>query len=177
MLCDFGLARILEDVPSGLTTTSARGCTFRYAAPELVLGDGLHSLAGDVWAWGCLLLVVSATRRRHFKGSVDLPNQILTGLVPYAAKDRDATIAWALSRKQLPTDLSSKSLDVDDYVRSILSSCWQYERKVRPSMDWCRKALATESALLFDDISSTPQGLIANTLQLPSNTVRSRNCL
>lgn len=60
MLCDFGLARILEDVPSGLTTTSAPGCTLRYAAPELVAGDGsVHSLASDVWAWGCLLLVVS----------------------------------------------------------------------------------------------------------------------
>lgn len=60
VLCDFGLARILEDVPSGLTTTSAPGCTLRYAAPELVSGDGsVHSLASDAWAWGCLLFLVS----------------------------------------------------------------------------------------------------------------------
>lgn len=61
MLCDFGLARILEDIPSGLTTTSAPGCTLRYAAPELIVGGegSIHSLASDVWAWGCLSLVVS----------------------------------------------------------------------------------------------------------------------
>lgn len=58
-LCDFGLAKILEDVPSGLTTTSTSCCSVRYAAPELLHDDSSHGLESDMWAWGCLVLVVS----------------------------------------------------------------------------------------------------------------------
>lgn len=56
-LCDFGLSKVLEDVPSGLTTTKTSNYTLRYAAPEVNNGAP-HSLASDVWAWGCLLLFV-----------------------------------------------------------------------------------------------------------------------
>lgn len=57
-LCDFGLSKILDDNPSGLTTTHDAAFTARYAAPELFQGGPKHRLASDVWAWGCLLLVV-----------------------------------------------------------------------------------------------------------------------
>lgn len=70
MLCDFGLAKVIEDVPSGLTTTSTPSCSVRYAAPELIVGDGSpHTLQSDVWAWGCVLLVVGPST--VFVGSTD----------------------------------------------------------------------------------------------------------
>lgn len=70
VLCDFGLAKILEDVPSGLTTTSTSACTLRYAAPELIQGDGSpRTLASDVWAWACLLLGVSMELRSLVLGT------------------------------------------------------------------------------------------------------------
>lgn len=60
MLCDFGLARVLEEVPSGLTTSKVTLGTPRYASPELVMEDDpLRDLPSDVWAWGCLVLEVS----------------------------------------------------------------------------------------------------------------------
>lgn len=59
MLCDFGLARIQEETPSGLTTTSQTVGTIRYTSPEVVNEEGLvHTLSTDIWSWGCLLLVV-----------------------------------------------------------------------------------------------------------------------
>lgn len=58
MLCDFGLARLLEDEPSGLTTTSRSKYTLFYASPELLNEDARHTLKSDVWAWGCLFLGV-----------------------------------------------------------------------------------------------------------------------
>lgn len=59
-LCDFGLAKVLENVPTGLTTTTPPACTLRYAAPELVKAEALlHTLKSDVWAWGGLVLAVS----------------------------------------------------------------------------------------------------------------------
>lgn len=60
MLCDFGLARILEDDPSGLTTTRSTKYTTRYACPELLMVErARHTLKSDIWAWGCLVLGVS----------------------------------------------------------------------------------------------------------------------
>lgn len=58
LLCDFGLATIVDEVPSGLTTPNKDACTARYASPELIMG-GIRTLECDVWAWGCLLLEVS----------------------------------------------------------------------------------------------------------------------
>lgn len=62
MLCDFGLARMLEDEPSGLTTTASPKFTLYYASPELLNNITCHTLQSDVWAWGCLLLSVSSSR-------------------------------------------------------------------------------------------------------------------
>lgn len=61
MLCDFGLAKVLDDCPSGLTTAADTKYTPRYAAPELFANEGaLRTPASDVWAWGCLAFGVSA---------------------------------------------------------------------------------------------------------------------
>src|SRR5258705_698517 len=55
-LCDFGLSRILDDLPSGHTTSLQAG-TLRYQAPEL-LGDDTQekwrpTIEGDVFAFAC----------------------------------------------------------------------------------------------------------------------------
>ena len=58
-ICDFGLARVLDDHPSGLTTTNHNvQMTVRFSSPELHLEDARRTLESDVWAWGCLLLQV-----------------------------------------------------------------------------------------------------------------------
>lgn len=73
MLCDFGLSKVLEETPSGLTTTTNPTYTLRYAAPELILGDGVtRNLASDVWAWGCLVWVVSKEALVAFLSSLTL---------------------------------------------------------------------------------------------------------
>lgn len=57
---DFGLARVVQDRSTGLTTTNSNGGAIRWMSMELLLGDEhgptTHS---DVWAWRCLLLEVS----------------------------------------------------------------------------------------------------------------------
>lgn len=58
LLCDFGLSQVLEETPSGLTTTTSIGLTTRYGGPELFEDNPCRTLPSDIWAWGCLLLVV-----------------------------------------------------------------------------------------------------------------------
>lgn len=63
LLCDFGLARTLDDGPSGLTTTS-QPFTARYASPEVLLDASIWTLSSDVWSWGCLVYQVSLRGKR-----------------------------------------------------------------------------------------------------------------
>ncbi|KAG8935631.1 hypothetical protein FRC00_010691 [Tulasnella sp. 408] len=56
VLCDFGLALFIQEsgISSGLTTSRSVKGSLRYMSPELNLDDeAKHTLASDVWAWGC----------------------------------------------------------------------------------------------------------------------------
>ena len=53
-LCDFGLAKALDE-PTGLTTVGAAQGTPRYMSPELVEEEnGVATLASDIWAFACV---------------------------------------------------------------------------------------------------------------------------
>ncbi len=59
LLCDFGLSRILDGLPSG-HTTSMQGGTPRYLAPELVDPDDdvFPTTNSDVFAFACTCVQV-----------------------------------------------------------------------------------------------------------------------
>ncbi|KAG8906476.1 hypothetical protein FRB99_006791 [Tulasnella sp. 403] len=78
MLCDFGLAKAMENMPSGLTTsTFNQGGTLPYESPELLRGGSMRSPQSDVWAWGCLA------------------QEILSGKAPYYwANNGGAIVKW-----------------------------------------------------------------------------------
>lgn len=103
--------------------------------------------------------------------------QILTGVLPYANKDRDITIGFAISQKEPPANLASGSLLVPDYVRSILFSCWEPEGKKRPPLAWCHTMLSTKAASICDDPHTTSSSTLGGALELPDNTVRLSNNL
>ncbi|CAH8381426.1 unnamed protein product [Eruca vesicaria subsp. sativa] len=52
-LCDFGLARKLDDIAKS-PSMGKRGTPY-YMAPELYEDGGVHSFASDLWALGCVL--------------------------------------------------------------------------------------------------------------------------
>src|SRR5258706_14944327 len=62
-LCDFGLSRILDGLPSGHTTSFQVG-TLRYQAPELLDGDNTQekwypTTESDIFAFACTSVQVS----------------------------------------------------------------------------------------------------------------------
>lgn len=60
ILSDFGVSRVLDEIPSGLSTSNFIGGTLRYCCPELVKdSEDKKSLPNDIWAWGCTVLEVS----------------------------------------------------------------------------------------------------------------------
>jgi eukaryotic-like serine/threonine-protein kinase len=60
-LADFGIAKAMDEVTAGLTTTGAVMGTASYLAPELVEG-GKSSPASDVYSVGCLLYALLSGR-------------------------------------------------------------------------------------------------------------------
>lgn len=81
-LCDFGLARKLQDLSSnkrgeeavvadgagGPDEPKAKSGTPYYMAPELFSEEGVHSFQSDVWALGCVLFEM-ATGKPPFSAS------------------------------------------------------------------------------------------------------------
>ncbi|KAG8896808.1 hypothetical protein FRB99_008629, partial [Tulasnella sp. 403] len=130
VLCDFGLAKTMENLPSGLTTsTFNQAGSLAYESPELLLGKSLRALESDVWAWGCLL------------------QEIFSGKCPYHwANNAGAIVKW-ITQDIPPATLAD--IDCTTNVRRLLVCCWQSRPEVRPSMGQC-------IAVLGDGLSGIP---------------------
>lgn len=53
VLCDFGLAIVLQDEPMGLTTAEGFKGTIRWCSFEVLCGER-KSPESDIWSWGLL---------------------------------------------------------------------------------------------------------------------------
>ncbi|KIO24172.1 hypothetical protein M407DRAFT_53886, partial [Tulasnella calospora MUT 4182] len=114
VLCDFGLARLADGQPSGLTTTKTIKGSTRYMSPELLEENAVHTLSSDIWAYGCLVL------------------KVMTGSLPYCRARTDQQIISALVQKQAPVDLADLGLQ-DDGLKTLLDKCWNKSPSARPS--------------------------------------------
>lgn len=108
-------------MPSGLVTTKTTSYTLRYASPELVRGETLHTLASDVWAWGCLLFFVSLPNVCTSQCLISC--QIFTDKVPYYMKRVDCAISHAISQNEHPADLST--VNAPPIPKEVLAMCWE----------------------------------------------------
>lgn len=82
-LVDFGLSRVLVglDLRTGLTTSGRGQGTGGYTSPEILNGD-MPSLAGDVYAFGSLILAVRGPVS-NLCSMLTTAFQVLTGHVPF----------------------------------------------------------------------------------------------
>ncbi|KAG8911732.1 hypothetical protein FRC00_005925 [Tulasnella sp. 408] len=126
LLADFGLSKVLEEAPSGLTTSQGLKGTLRYFSPEILKGmDTGHPLARDIWAWACLVL------------------EVLTDTIPYAEKKPEHLVVLALVNDELPADVESLSILHPD-LKVLLARCWAIQPSERPSASFCLSVLNSE---------------------------------
>lgn len=135
-LCDFGLATILDDQPTGFTNSLVGG-TDRFLAPELLNDDVCRSLQSDVYAFGCVCAQVRFTRYilssqvskshytfRHWR-------KILYEKPPYH-KLKNSAVQAAIEKKEYPYDLSTETENCT--IHHFLYHCWISPAAGRPSM-------------------------------------------
>lgn len=180
-LCDFGLARILDAEPTGLTTSKTASWSLRYASPEIIKSDQLlHTLQSDVWAWGCLVLVVRVYYYRTINLLTLLRSQLMMDTLPYSSQSNERAIENSIRSGESPADISTTPLP--DLVRSILELCWRQDPTDRIEMFWCLAALTVQPPSLFALFADVPldevpsrykaQGDGWNILRNPASTVQ-----
>ncbi|KAG8903141.1 hypothetical protein FRB99_003684, partial [Tulasnella sp. 403] len=116
VLCDFGLAKVMEQRPSGMTTSTFNQCgTLAYESPELVLSKAYRERESDIFS----------------------------GKPPYhTAYNVGAIIKW-IGTDIPPAAVTS--VNCPDYVRGILLGCWVPDPSARVTMRECTRALEGRS--------------------------------
>ncbi|KAG8892384.1 hypothetical protein FRB99_002739 [Tulasnella sp. 403] len=140
MLCDFGLAKTMENMPTGLTTsTFNKAGSLPYESPELLKDASPRSLESDVWAWGCLL------------------QEILSGKPPYYGALNSMTIVKWIIRDIPPAVVTN--IDCPSRVRKLLVRCWRSNPVSRPSMSHCAGILLSDATDDGLDLPSSDDGV------------------
>ncbi|KAJ7040994.1 hypothetical protein C8F04DRAFT_1031883 [Mycena alexandri] len=116
-ICDFGLASIVNEITLRLnsTTTTARGGTARYYAPELFQENKKH-FGSDVYALACVA------------------SEILSGKIPFHDSPNDMAVMFKILQGGHPTRPPSCSGTTQlDSLWKLLQHCWNGQAHMRPS--------------------------------------------
>ncbi|KAG8979221.1 hypothetical protein FRB90_008173, partial [Tulasnella sp. 427] len=116
-LCDFGVSKLLQDAPSGFTTTASIKGTLRYSAKELLQEDAESTTMSDVYAFGLLIL------------------QVMTGKLPYVTCNSDLGVIKAIWDGIIPSPNDYSELPTSDPLWNIMRECWAEEPGRRPTME------------------------------------------
>ncbi|KAG8907351.1 hypothetical protein FRB99_004598 [Tulasnella sp. 403] len=131
MLSDFGLSKIIDDVPSGLTSSNMAGGTLRWMAPEVLLNGKKPDVLADIYSFGLLAL------------------EIMTGRIPFHKYGSDVTVTQAKIRKEkiLPADYPE--LGEKDPIWPLLRKCTKRNPTSRPTASKVVKELRNRDSKAF----------------------------
>ncbi|PVF91772.1 kinase-like protein [Serendipita vermifera] len=137
-ICDFGLARILSDENTGLTTTATHTGTMRYLAYELIISDQpIPTTASDVWAIGCtgLDFLFGMSPYANRKTPAKISDDIKQGLSPATCVPFPCETLWPIAK-----------------LWEILNACWDLHPERRPSAQQLQEFVTDLLAALDDDL-------------------------
>jgi mitogen-activated protein kinase 15 len=143
-LCDFGLARAIddEDPPADLTDYIA---TRWYRAPEILFGSNQYTEAVDMWALGCIIAEL-VTGRPLFPGSdtMDQLERVVACTGPPSQDDIESmdssftqtmlsNLSYSRARVTLDDKMEGSPPDAIDLVRKLIA----FNPNDRPSAAQC----------------------------------------
>ncbi|KAG8923973.1 hypothetical protein FRC01_012102 [Tulasnella sp. 417] len=118
-----------------LTLTKAE-FSFRWAAPEVLMGDR-PSLPSDIWAaaWTCW--------------------EIVTGQLPFSNTNSEGLITMSIIEGKVPESIQGEQMSQIRGLFRLMTSCWASDPKARPSAEEC----LAEVSRLPSSIPSSPTRL------------------
>ncbi|KAG8939628.1 hypothetical protein FRC04_006109 [Tulasnella sp. 424] len=115
-ICDFGISKLVQENPSGFTTTVSVKATLRYSSREMLDQDGKSTTASDVWAFGMLIL------------------HVMTNKVPYITILSDVKVILAIMNGEKPLPEDYPELPATDTLWDVMRECWDGDPTKRPRM-------------------------------------------
>ncbi|KAG8938822.1 Negative regulator of mitotic exit [Tulasnella sp. 424] len=115
-ICDFGISKLVQENPSGFTTTTSVKGTLRYSSPEMLDLDGMSTTSSDVWAFGMLIL------------------HVRTNKLPYVTVLSDVKVILAIINGEKPLPENYPELPAADPLWDIMRECWDDDPAKRPGM-------------------------------------------
>ncbi|PVG01086.1 kinase-like protein [Serendipita vermifera] len=119
-ICDFGLVRLLQDMHTSTTTTTAYIGTTRYLAYELIpnMGDALPTTATDIYTLGCLGMEFIYRRAPH-----------------HDLGDNTFKIMQRISGGHYPAELPTDTTGELTPLGSLFINCWAISPTQRPNIN------------------------------------------
>ncbi|KAJ3553050.1 hypothetical protein NP233_g12734 [Leucocoprinus birnbaumii] len=135
-ITDFGLSSLRTDstLSRAFGASTIRGCSYRWASPELV--DGKRpTMASDIWAFGCVCY------------------EVLSGQYPFSECHADPEIILKLIRGTLPATKPLDLSQMEEALWNLILRCWAIEPQRRPTCQEIIRALDD-----IDGIKREPDG-------------------
>ena len=137
LLCDFGLAVIVEELTQLPISTAMEGQgNPRWMAPELLVGEAIVSTASDVYAFGMLILEVSFLTIASMIVWAEVSYMKLITLdVPFAYCKNSALVIMEVHRgthPEKPVGDEALQRGMTDETWGLCLSCWSRTASQRP---------------------------------------------
>lgn len=153
-VADFGIATVGDETIGRMTTTAHAAGAMRWMAPERLnptTTDGRPSTPGDVWAFGCLCLMVHTQLQpfHEVKSDWAIPYHVISGNIPLRPSEEDCQgcplkdVWWELMVDCWISDALKRPLMslVVDRIREILAGT-------------CGRELVLDTTKLFTEAST-----------------------
>lgn len=143
VLCDFGLARLYEDIGfERLETSTGFKGSIRWCSPEILDGQP-RTPSSNVYAWAWLVWEVSVPLPSTSKHNIDdVHVQIMTGELPYAGTLAEYSIIRKIFESPRPQVDGESRLGDCLQVWELMARCWLFDPQQRPTASMCRTTVA-----------------------------------
>jgi len=121
LICDFGIAPIVDESAEGTNSNEEPGEAVRYSAPELIENNDLHAtMSSDTYSFAMLIL------------------ECISEKIPFSDYFHDAAVLHArITRGEWPPrpDGWDPRNYISDDLWDLMQHCWSYSHENRPTME------------------------------------------